>query len=174
MWRDPNRENHKQPPRQRVRNAAGWLVFVIEKTKEQSTNLCAAPYKSRSFSILCLLYTHSVRNSRIFSENEKSGMEHRCAPLPTKAIAFQFCRYYTFILRNCQDMNFVRRIKRNPRPAFLPAWEMIRLFFIFFFWNKLCSTAPRYGYNRFIECKRLVGYRLILSAFYRFCFFSFA
>lgn len=97
-----------------MRNAAGWLVFVIEKTKEQSTNLCAAPYKSRSFSILCLLYTHSVRNSRIFSENEKSGMEHSCAPLPTKAIAFQSCRYYTFILRNCQDMNFVRRIKSYP------------------------------------------------------------
>ena len=111
-----------KPPRQRVRNAAGWLVFMIEKTKEQSTNLCAAPYKSRSFSILYLLYTHSMRISRIFSENEKSGMEHSCAPLPTKAIAFQFCRYYTFILRNCQDMNFVRRIKRNPRPAFLPAW----------------------------------------------------
>ena len=146
---------------------------MIEKTKEQSTNLCAAPYKSRSFSIVYILYTYFAKLSRVF-QNKKSGMEHRCAPLPTKAIAFQFCRYYTFILRNCQDMNFVRRIKRNPRPAFLPAWEMIRLFFIFFFWNKLCSTAPRYGYNRFIECKRLVGYRLILSAFYRFCFFSFA
>lgn len=96
-----------------MRNAAGWLVFVIEKTKEQSTNLCAAPYKSRSFSILYLLYTHSVINSRIFSENEKSGMEHRCAPLPTKAIAFQFCFYYILILRNCQSIHIYRTVQRD-------------------------------------------------------------
>ena len=95
---------------------------MIEKTKEQSTNLCAAPYKSRSFSILYLLYTHSVRNSRIFSENEKSGMEHRCAPLPTKAIAFQFCFYYILILRNCQSIPIYRTVQRDRQ---IGQWERV-------------------------------------------------
>lgn len=46
----------------------GVVSFVIEKTKEQSTNLCAAPYKSRSFSIVYILYTYFAKLSRVFSE----------------------------------------------------------------------------------------------------------
>lgn len=40
-------------------------------------------------------------------------MEHRRAPLPTKAIAFQFCFYYILILRNCQSIHIYRTVQRD-------------------------------------------------------------